>query len=77
MSDNVRLEERKSALEKEFDSLNTELQKLNEEAKKLNQRMSEIRARQVQLQGAFQEITNLMGYAETPSLPEKKAKSKK
>ena len=76
MSDNVRLEERKSALEKEFDSLNTELTKLNEEAKKLNQRMSEIRARQVQLQGAFQEITNLMGYAETPTL-EKKATKKK
>ena len=54
------LEERKAALEKEFNALNDEKDKLIEQGKGLNQRLSGIQARQLELRGALQEAEYLL-----------------
>jgi phage shock protein A len=60
MTEKARLEERKKALNEEFDKLKVELAQLNEQGKTLNQRMSEIRTRQIQLQGSYAEVELLL-----------------
>lgn len=60
----AKLLDRKQAVEQEFKLLGEEREKLIEQGKVLNQRMSAIGARQAQLQGAFQEIKNLLGEEE-------------
>jgi hypothetical protein len=57
----MKLEERKIELEKEFKTLAIENEKLIENGKTLNKRMSEIRARQLELRGAFAEVSKLLG----------------
>ena len=54
------LEKRKKALEDEFAALDQERQKQVEQRKLIDQRLSQIQTRQVQLQGSYQEIDNLL-----------------
>jgi len=60
MADKARLEDRKKVLEGEFEKLKLEYAQLNEQAKTLQQKMGEIRTRQVQLQGSYAEIEDLL-----------------
>lgn len=78
MSDDVKakLEERKVALEAEFNALGEELQKLVEQGKTLNRRVNEIQARQVEIRGGFQEVNSLLG-DEPKEVPVEEPKKKK
>lgn len=58
---NVRLEERKKALESEFAKLEEERKKLVDQRSQLDQRLAQIGARQLQVKGAHQEVLNLLG----------------
>lgn len=52
-------EARKKELENENNQLNEEFKKLKEQGAVINRRVSEIQARQLQLQGAYQELLNI------------------
>ena len=75
MVEKATLESRKAELEKEFKLLDQEQEQLIEQGKVINKRLSEIRARQLQLQGSFAEVNELLSGDE--SVPQKEDKKKK
>jgi len=62
MSEDVKekYEARISNMQSEFDALKKEEDTLKEEVSKLNQRISVIRSRQIQIQGGYTEVKQLM-----------------
>lgn len=76
MSDDVtaKLEARKTAIETEFAQLQEQEQSLKEQGAKLNQELSKVRTRQVQLQGSYSEVKELLGEKEESEKKPQKAK---
>lgn len=57
---NAKLEERKKAIESEFEKLNKERETLVGQRKELDQKLSQVQVRQVQLQGAYATVEDLL-----------------
>lgn len=75
MSDvKAKAEERKTALEQEFKETEVRVNFLNTQIGELNRQLSLTRQRQVQLQGAFQEIKRFLD-EETPGVPDEQSPS--
>ena len=71
-----RLEKRKKELEEEFTKLNEAREGLVEQRKELDKNLSQIQVRQVQLQGSYAEVEELLKDSDKDSRDHKDVKKK-
>lgn len=65
---NAKVLERKSAIEKEFKELEARVNLLNSQGAEINRQLSLTKSRQIQLQGAYAEVKNLLA-EDKPATP--------
>ena len=71
----VKLEERKVALIKEFNSLKDQVEGMITQGSEINRAVSQIQARQVEIRGALHEVRSLLG-EDTTKEPEEVSSGK-